>query len=168
MKRMMTFALTALLALALLAGCGSDPADGGSGGGETAAVDLTAFFDELDTKYAWGADYFADIDDEGMEATYPGLKDYETKQLLVKVPQMSAVVNEYVFAELNSPEDAEAAADILRQRVKEQSEGGAWYPESMEAWEKAKVSVHGNYVALIAGGEDQADIEAAWDQLFQK
>lgn len=167
MKRMRTFALTALLALSLLAGCGSDPADGGSGD-ETKAVDLTAFFHELDTKYAWGADYFADIDDEGMEATYPGLKDYEAKQLLVKIPQMSGVVNEYVFAEYSSSEDAEAAADILRQRVKEQSEGGAWYPESMEDWGKAKVSVHDNYVALIAGGEDQADIEEAWDQLFQK
>ena len=48
-----------------------------------------------------------------------------------------------------------------------QAEGGAWYPESMEAWGKGTVDQQGTYVAMIASAEYQDDIAARWQALFQ-
>lgn len=155
MKRMRLAAFLAVVLL--LSGCGAK---------EETTVDLTAFFDRLDQSYAWGETYFMEQDEESLDSLYPGLKDLPAKQLVVKVPRMSAAVNEYVFAEFETEEDAEAAGEILRQRVQTQAQGGAWYPESMAAWEQAKVLVRGRYVAMIAGGENQEALEKAWEDQF--
>ena len=79
---------------------------------------------------------------------------------------MSSVVNEVVFAQCKSEDDAASAAEILQSRADAQAEGGAWYPESMEAWGKAKVIQNGTYVAMIASAEHQTEIEDAFNALF--
>ncbi len=147
-----------LTVILLLSGCGAK---------EETTVDLTAFFERLNQSYAWGETYFMEQDEESLESLYPGLKDLPAKQLVVKVPRMSAAVNEYVFAEFETEEDAETAGEILRQRVQTQAQGGAWYPAAMEAWEQAKVLVQGRYVAMIAGGENQEALEKAWEDQFK-
>ena len=103
MKRMRLAAFLAVVLL--LSGCGAK---------EETTVDLTAFFDRLDQSYAWGETYFMEQDEESLDSLYPGLKDLPAKQLVVKVPRMSAAVNEYVFAEFETEKDAEAAGEILR------------------------------------------------------
>jgi len=155
------FALTLLLC-----GCGAG-GNNAEAESEAANVDLEAFYNSLKEEFGWEDAYFAEMDDELMEAFYPGLNALNAKQLIVKMPNMSAVVNEYVFAEYENEEDAAAAAEILQERVTMQAEGGAWYPESMEQWGKATVLTNGNYVAMIAGGEQQAAIEEMWNAQFQ-
>ena len=39
----------------------------------------------------------------------------------------------------------------------DQAAGGAWYPESMVAWEKAQVLTEGSYVALVASAQFQTE-----------
>ncbi len=57
---------------------------------------------------------------------------------------MSAVVNEVVFLQCETDEDADKAAEILQKRIDyqvgdETNPGGAWYPESIESWKQAQV-----------------------------
>lgn len=105
--------------------------------------------------------------EEMNEVFFPGISEIETNQLIVKSPMMTATVCEYVFAECVDAENAEALAAILQTRIDEQAAGGAWYPESVEAWGEAQVIVNGNYVAMIASGEFTADDVAAFNALFE-
>ena len=168
MKKWFVMALAACMLTGLLAGCGSK--EEGS-----ADVDLTAFYNGLAEEYHWSEDpetseegdlLMSTVEGEMLESYYPGLADVATEQLIVKAPMMSSVVNEVVFAQCKSEEDAASAAEILQSRADAQAEGGAWYPESMEAWGKAKVIQNGTYVAMIASAEHQTEIEDAFNALF--
>ena len=101
-----------------------------------------------------------------LENYYPGLGDIPTKQFIAMTPQMSSVVNELVFLEAETEEDAEKAAEILQKRIDDQAAGGAWYPESMEAWGRGQVIQEGTYVAMIASAEHQEEIADAFEGLF--
>ena len=107
-----------------------------------------------------------DMEGDMLEGSYPGLADVATKQLIAKAPMISAVVNEIVLAECGTEEDAATAASILQDRVDAQAEGGAWYPESMEAWGRGQVIQEGTYVAMIASAEHQEEIADAFEGLF--
>ena len=80
---------------------------------------------------------------------------------------MSSDVNEIVLMQGETEEDAESAAAILQARIDAQAEGGAWYPESLEAWKAAKVLREGTYVALIASGAHQEALEEQFRLQFQ-
>jgi hypothetical protein len=149
----------ALLMVGLLAACGANPS-------ATKDVDLTAYYDTLAETYEWGDGYMVDIEDEMLDSYYPGLSDISTKQFIAKMPIMSAVVNEVVLMECESEDDAASAAAILQDRITTQAEGGAWYPESMEAWEKAQVVQQGTYVAMLASASYQDELVDSFHQLF--
>ena len=108
-----------------------------------------------------------DIEEEMLDSYYPGLKDIPEEQLLAKMPMMSSVVNELVFMECDTEEDASNAVRILQDRIDVQANGGAWYPESMEAWSHGIVIQQGTYVAMIASAEHQDEITEAFNQKFQ-
>ena len=160
MKKTMTLLLALALALGTLTACGKK-ADA-----EAADVDLTAFYTELEKKYEWNEGYMVDLEGEMLESYYPGISDIPAKQFLAKAPMMSFVVNELVLMQCETEQDAEAAAGILQDRVDTQAEGGAWYPESMEAWGKAKVIQQGTYVAMIASASYQQEMADAFNALF--
>jgi hypothetical protein len=149
----------ALLMIGLLTACGGKTET-------TKDVDLTAYYDTLAETYEWGDGYMVDIEGEMLDSYYPGLSDISTKQFIAKMPIMSAVVNEVVLMECESEDDAASAAAILQDRVTTQAEGGAWYPESMEAWEKAQVVQQGNYVAMLASASYQDELVDSFNQLF--
>ena len=142
MKKMIALALAAFM-MASLAACGSKKK-------ETKEVDLTSFYDTLAAEYDW-ADYLADTEGE----------------MIAKAPRMSSVVNEMVFLQCETEDDAAKAAEILQQRIDAQAEGGAWYPESMEAWGRGVVDQQGTYVAMIASAEHQDAIVERWKAQFQ-
>lgn len=158
MKKLITLAL-AVFMMASLAACGSKKE-------EAKEVDLTAFYDTLAAEYDW-TDYLADTEGEMLEMYYPGLGEITTKQMIAKAPRMSSVVNEMVFLQCETEDDAAKAAEILQQRIDTQAEGGAWYPESMEAWGRGVVDQQGTYVAMIASAEHQDAIVESWKAQFQ-
>lgn len=172
MKKMFTMILS-LAMVFTLAACGGekDPAANES-------VDLNAFYGELAEKYNWIGEEDAseemdpeavmmmDLEGEMLENYYPGLAAIDTKQLVVKAPMISAIVNECVFLECANEEDASKAAEILQNRVTAQAEGGAMYPESVAAWEKAEVVTHGTFVAMVAAAQNQTEIVEAFNALF--
>ena len=159
MKKRMMMVLAAMLALLLTAGCGSTKE-------EIKSVDLTEFYNGLAEEYEWGENYMASIEGDLLESYYPGLGDISTKQFIAMTPQMSSVVNELVFLEAETEEDAEKAAEILQKRIDDQAAGVAWYPESMEAWGRGQVIQEGTYGAMIASAEHQEEIADAFEGLF--
>ena len=171
MKRFLTLALSALLAVGLLTACGGTS----DGSADTAEVSLSSFYAGLAEEYGWTEDaassgeediLMMDVEGDLLESYYPGLADVATEQLIAKAPMMSAVVNEIVLAQCATEEDAAAAASILQDRVDAQAEGGAWYPESMEAWSNAQVIQEGSYVAMIASSQYQDELAASFQEQF--
>ena len=81
-------------------------------------------------------DDMMDLDGEMLEMYYPGLGDIPAKQLLAKAP------------------------------IDSQADGDAFYPETIDQWKAAKVLQNGAYVAMIASGEHQTEIEDAWNAQF--
>jgi hypothetical protein len=158
MKKQMI--LAALLLAGLLSACGSKQAE------EPANVDLTALYASVEETCGWGEGYMVDIEGEMLESYYPGLSEIETEQLVAKMPMMSSVVNELVFLQCKTEEDAAKAAAILQDRVDTQAEGGAWYPESMEAWSNGAVIQQGTYVAMVASASWQDEITAQFNACF--
>lgn len=172
MKKLTTLFLALALTAGLLSACGGKTDNAGT---ETADVDLTALYDGWAEEYHWTEDaansqeddlLMMNLEGETLEGYYPGLSDLATKQLVAKAPMMSSVVNEVVLAQCETEEDATKAAAILQDRADAQAEGGAWYPESMEAWGRATVLQQGTYVALIASAEYQEDLETSFNEQF--
>ena len=79
---------------------------------------------------------------------------------------MSSVVNEMVFMQCETEDEADQAAAILQDRIDVQAGGGAWYPESMEAWSKAQVIQHGADVAMFASASYQQEMVDGFEALF--
>ena len=170
MKRILTLALSALLTMGLLTACG-----GQEGDAEEAQVALNSLYAGWAEEYHWTEDaassteedlLMMNVEGETLESSYPGLADLATEQLVVKAPMMSSVVNEIVLAQCATEEDAAAAAAILQDRVDAQAEGGAWYPESMEAWSNAQVIQEGTYAALIASSQHQDELVSSFQEQF--
>ena len=159
MKRIITILMTCVLMVGLLAGCG--------GKKETVPdVDLTACFDQMVKDAGFDESYMTDLEGEMLDSYYPGLSDIRTEQFVAKMPMMSSVVNEMVFMQCETEDEADQAAAILQDRIDVQAGGGAWYPESMEAWSRGIVIQQGTYVAMIASAEHQDEIVEAFNQKF--
>lgn len=163
MRRILTLLAALTLLTGILAGCGG-PSGSGSGQ-EPQSVDLTAFYDGLSEKYQWG-DSMIDLTDDLLDSYYAGLRDIPTKQRVAKMPMMTSVVSEIVLVECETEEDAAAAAEIFQKRIDDQAAGGAWYPDSMEAWGRGQVYTEGTYVAMVASAEYQDEIGEAFTALF--
>lgn len=160
MKRLLAAALALTLALALAA-CGGEPAK--------EAPDLKKFYD----------DYMATLDEENtpamvdanedasyVDAFFPGLNDVELKQSVLQMAMISAVAYEIDLVECASESDVETVKGIFQARIDSQVNGGAFYPETTAAWEKAELLVNGNVVALIVAGDQQAAVVDAFNALF--
>ena len=162
MKRIAGWALAA--ALLLTTGCGARRE---AGGAENSDVALGSLYAAMAEECGWDEDYMTDVEGDLLEDYYPGLGAVPAKQLLAKVPAMSSDVNEIVLIQCGTEEDAEKAAGILQARIDSQVEGGAWYPETLEAWENAGVLRQGGtYVALIASGAFQEELEEQFRTQF--
>lgn len=162
MKKRTVVVLAALLLL--VSGCGGQQEEGRA---EDSAVALESLYAGMAESCGWDGDYMTDVEGELLEEYYPGLSEVPAGQLIVKVPAMSSDVNEIVLMQCETEEDADAAAAILQARIDSQAEGGAWYPETLEAWKNARVLRQGEiYVALIASGEFQESLEEQFNHQF--
>ena len=159
MKRILTIVMTCVMMVGLLAACGGKKE-------RVPNVDLTACFDQMRQDAGFDEFYMTDLEGEMLDSYYPGLSEIPSKQFLAKAPMMSGVVNEVVLMQCENEDDAAKAVTILQQRITDQAEGGAWYPESMEAWSRGQVIQNGTYVAMIASAEFQSTWADDFNALF--
>lgn len=134
-------------------------------------VDLAAFFvsymeNLMATLGEENTPHTMAVEGELLDAYYAGLGGIATRQCVVQMPGIGAVPFEFALIEVENTDDVTAVQTILKARVTYQVEGGAWYPATIEGWEKAEIIVIGNYIALIVAGEQQADAVAAFNALF--
>lgn len=171
MKKWITLTLS-LLALLALTACGGSGGSNGSGEDAPKDVDLAEVYDSMEAVCDWWTDgYMEDLSEEMLDLYYPGLSELEPKQLIARTPMMSAAVNEVVLIECKSGEDADKAQEILQGRIDYQvgddtNPGGAWYPESIEQWEKTTVQRQGRYLALLAVADTQDQLADIFNQAF--
>ena len=161
MKKFLSMMLALTMVFALVA-CGSGKDE------VVEAPDLNAYYTEFEASL--GADntpYTENLEGEMLEGMYPGISEYTFKQSLFKVAGMGAVAYEFALVECESAEDAEAVAAIFQARKDAQVAGGAWYPETIEGWEKGEIITKGNVVALIVASSAQEDAVSAFNALFE-
>ena len=172
MKKLIALALALVLAVSLVA-CGpKTPAvESNKPSTESQAPDvvepsfskdLTAFYNDLMNAAEMAPMMMVmSADKEMLEATYPGLTAIETKQLIAAAPAMSAVAVEFVFVEVANAADVEAVKTILQTRIDNQVAGGAWYPETIEQWEKhSEIVVIDNFVCLFVNSDKDGMIDS--------
>lgn len=128
-------------------------------------VDLSAFFDTLSETYEMAAT--ENLDAEMADAFLPGLNDIPLRQSVLRTPMISAAVCEILMVECENSEDAAAVAEIFRERMQSQIDGGAWYPASIEVWEGAQIVTEGNFAALFAHS-DAESMAQDFSALFTK
>ena len=154
MKKTLTLALAMLLMLSLCA-CGAKETP--------VAPDLSAYYGSfMESLGEENQPAMMDVTDDVVSIVYPGLENYELRQSVLKTAAITAVPFEFALVECSSAEDAAAVKEIFETRVNTQIEGGAFYPATIAAWEKADVLTSGNVVALIVAGDSQ---ESATEQL---
>lgn len=137
---------------------GENPAEGTD-------VDLAAFFDTLSETYEMAAT--ENLDAEMADAFLPGLNDISLRQSVLRTPMITAAVCEILMVECENSEDAAAVAEIFRERMQSQIDGGAWYPASIEVWEGAQIVTEGSFVALFAHS-DAESMAQDFSALFTK
>lgn len=155
--------LLALAGVLSLAACG-----GGQGNGpDGKAPDLNQYYEDF--MASLGADNtpaMMDLEGEFLDAFYPGLSGCKTRQLVVKAAAVSSVPFEFALVELENPSDVQKAAEIFQARIDSQVQGGAFYPETIEGWQKAQVITKGSVAALICAGSEQSSAAEAFEKLF--
>ena len=108
-----------------------------------------------------------DLEGQFLDAAYPGLSEFQTKQCVIKAAAISSVPYEFALVELEDEAEAAAAAQIFQARIDSQVAGGAFYPDTIAGWEKAVVITQGNTAALICAGTEQDAAVDAFRALFQ-
>lgn len=162
MKKLVSLILGMILVLSLAACGGSDNDSGGQ------APDLNQYYEDFMASLGEeNQPAMMDVEAEMIASVYPGLETYGTKQLVLKTAMISAVPYEFALVELESADNAQAVADIFQARKDAQIEGGAFYPMTVEGWEKAEIITNGNVVALICASDEQAQAVSAFNELFQ-
>lgn len=125
---------------------------------------MQAFYESL-TQYD-GFNANAEVEGELLENFYPGLSGIAAKQRVIYMPMMSSVVCEVALVEVESASDVQAVKDIFQARIDAQAGGGAWYPDSVEAWKNdSRVVSNGNCVMMIAWNNCDTAV-AAFNALF--
>ena len=140
MKKIFTVLLAAALVLSLAA-CGSK-----SGSPDQDAPDLNRYFEDFMSGLGEeNAPAMMDLEGQYLEAAYPGLSAYQTKQCVVKAAAISSVPFEFALVELEKEADAKAVAEIFQ----------------------ARVDTQGNVAALICANTEQDAAVEAFNALFQ-
>ena len=162
MKKIFAVLLTLTLVLSLAA-CGKT-----DGGAAQTAPDLNQYFEDFMSSLGEeNAPAMMDLEGQFLDAAYPGLSEFQTKQCVIKAAAISSVPYEFALVELEDEADAEAAAQIFQVRIDSQVAGGAFYPDTIAGWEKAVVITQGNVAALICAGTEQDAAVDAFRALFQ-
>ena len=107
-----------------------------------------------------------DLEADLLAQNYPGLENIQTRQLVAKAAMISMVGYEFALVEVEDASKVQEAADILQARIDYQIENGAFYPMTLESWEKAEVITQGNVAALICAGDQQSQAVEAFNGLF--
>jgi len=111
---------------------------------------LSAFYADVMGKYELPMGLMEVNEPEMIGNYFADLTDIATKQMLVCLTMMGPMNGEIVAVEVSNSSDVAAVEKILNDRVNYMIESGAFYPETIETWEKnSRVVSAGNFVLLV-------------------
>ena len=160
MKKFMPL-LAAVLAIALLAGCAGQKNELPVESEGDSPPDLTVWVDSYIKNLGEDAPALEAPGKDIIEAFYPGLAELNLVQCEIRMAAISAVAFEIAAIEAETPEDAKSVELILQERIDTQVASGAFYPLTVEAWQKASIIKDGNIIVMICAGDYQSDAEAS-------
>ena len=174
MKKLISMILVLSLVFALVACGGKDAASGSNGSADASgsdnkveeikSADLQAFYDSTFT--GENMPMMGVMDKEALDAFYAGLTALELKQCIVAMPMISAVAAEVALVEVANADDLAKVEEIFKARIAAQIDGGAFYPATIETWEKsAEIITHGNTVMMICM-DPKDEVVKAFNELF--
>lgn len=137
-----------------------------SGGSAGETPDLNQYYEDFLSTLGEDRPAMMPVEEDLLPQVYPGLEAYEFKQAVMETAMISTVACEFAVVELEDPSKAQEVADIFQARIDYQIETGAFYPMTLESWEKAEVITHGSVVALICAGDRQSQAVEAFNKLF--
>ena len=130
------------------------------------SVDLNAFYESVAASQGENWPFMMLAEGEMLDGFFPGLSAIATKQCYAYLPAMSAVAAEVVLVEVENASDVEEVKEILQARIDAQVAGGAWYPETIEGWEKnSRIVTNGNCV-MLAVYSDVETLVSGFNDLF--
>jgi hypothetical protein len=130
--------------------------EGGAVGGNS----LNAFVADVMGKYELPMGLMEVSEPELISNFFAGLSDIATEQVVVYLTMMGPMNGEIVAVEVKNGSDVAAVEKILNDRIAYMIDGGAFYPEATETWEKnAKVVSEGNFVLLVTSASCEAIAE---------
>lgn len=130
------------------------------------SVDLNAFYADIAAAQGENWPFMMPAEGEMLDAFFAGLSGIATKQCYAYLPAMSAVAAEVVLVEVENASDVDAVKAILQARIDAQVAGGAWYPETIEGWEKnSRIVTNGNFIMLAVYSDVDA-IVSGFNALF--
>ena len=174
MKKLISMILVLSLVFALAACGGKDAASGSNGSAGSAApekpveeiksADLQAFYDS--TFVGENMPMMGVMEKEALDAFYAGLSALNLKQCIVAMPMISAVPAEVALVEVADAADLAKVEEIFKARIAYQIDGGAFYPATVEAWEKStEIITHGNTMMMICM-DPKDEVVKAFNELF--
>ena len=138
-------------------------------GSTDSGKDLNTFFTGFMTSLGEGnAPFTMEMNEEVMDAYYPGLTAIERKQTAMHMAAMMQVAFEFAMVECANASDVANVKNIVQARRDSQIDGGAWYPAVIESWENAEIITNGNIVALIVAGDAQDAAVDSFNTFFGK
>lgn len=131
---------------------------------EIKSADLQAFYEK--TFVNENMPMMGVMDSEMLDAFYAGLTALELKQCIVAMPMISAVGAEVALVEVNNAADIEKVQEIFKARIQAQIDGGAFYPATIETWEKSSEIVVNNNTVMLICLETKDEIVEKFNALF--
>ena len=173
MKKLIALTLSLMLVFSMVA-CGNTGSNAGSSAGSSAgsveetpeikSADLQAFYEK--TFMNENMPMMGVMEGEMLDAFYAGLSALNLKQCIVAMPMISAVAAEVALVEVNDAADLAKVEEIFKARITAQVDGGAFYPATIEVWEKnAEIITHGNTVMMICM-DPKDEVVKAFNELF--
>lgn len=149
--------LAVLLAVLLLAGCGSNAGGasgkGGNGSAEAVEINVEELYEKLE---ACGIPAMLDLDQDMQQALY-GIAKEDVKQSLVKVCEDALRADEIWLIEASDAEAAQRIKTLADNRVQQKDDESITYdPEQNAIVRKSFVTVEGNYVFFICSPDVEA------------
>lgn len=112
------------------------------------SVNLNSFYKSMSSAHGFGS--MESVTGDFLANFFPGMSSVKTSQQEIYMAMMTASAVEIALVEVENSSDVNTVKNIFETRIKTQVEGGAWYPETIEAWEKnSRVVTNGNFVLMV-------------------
>lgn len=125
-----------------------------------ATVSLSNFYSSVAASHGMQSG-MEKIAGEFLSNFYPGLSSITLSQSEMYISMITASSVEIALVEVANASDVNTVKGIFQNRIKTQADGGAWYPEALEAWaNQSSVVVNGNFVMMVVHPQYQTIVNS--------